>query len=268
MTSRLTVAAVGVMKCRMFYRVTFLFLGVLASCSGGTGTYGGGGAPAEPVKLPDGTTVPAVVCGDENVSNVSGTWDVVSSGGRSHQGTASITISPNSFEISSERTLLAFSRSGGRMSLQWTDRNSSSPIAVTHGETSVNTGLLPLSVGGAWTFTGDSAESCTASVAANTFNSTCDNVHGTPFGRLDGTVVGIRQKQHPSLFGELGGTWHLTGEGSASVDVIISGSTFTAVVNGENRGPLGGAGWVTIKVCNGAAAGKTSNGIELAATRR
>ncbi len=257
----------------MRFRSTFFFLCFLSACGSGStsgpsdgGLPTGPGTPAAPIKLPDGTTVPTVACGNEAVTSASGTWDVVQSG-KFSLGTAVITIDSTSFVVASDKRTLSFSVTGGAMALHWTDTDPVS-IAVTRADSAVDTGLLPLSIGGAWTFKGPTTESCSASLSASAFNTTCRQVRHTPFGRLDGTVVGIRREQHPSLFGELGGTWHLTGEGSATVDATISGNTFTAVVNGENGGPVGGAGWVTVKVCNGTAAGKASSGIELAATRR
>ena len=89
-----------------------------------------------------------------------------------------------------------------------------------------------------------------------------------PFGAIDGSFVGIRQQEKSSVFGALGGLWHLTSaEGSGSVDATISGNVLTAVVN-PPAGSTGKSEWVTVKLCNGTAAGKSSDGIEIAATRR
>jgi hypothetical protein len=234
------------------------------SSGGGAGTSGPG--TAVPVTLPDGTTVPTVACGEENVSTASGTWDAVASG-TSAAGAANLTIDASSFVVQSSGRTLAFHTNGTTMTLQWTDAapNRQSAIAVTHGGAAVDTGLLPVAVGGQWTFKGQGSESCSASLSATAFNATCSQVRTPQFGRLEGTVVGIRQQKLASVFGELGGVWHLTSAGSATVDATISGNVFTAVVNGDG-GPVGGSGWVTVKVCNGAAAGKTSSGLELAAT--
>ncbi len=260
----------------MHNHATFAVLAVcsfsIAGCGGGSSAAGGtpitgsGGGGAIAVTLPDGTTVPAVACGDENVSTASGTWDVVASG-TSGQGSAVITIDASSFVVQSSGKTLEFRTNGTTMTLQWTDTdaNRQSPIAVTHGGSSVDTGLVPLALGGQWTFSGQGSESCSSSLTATAFNATCSQVRSTPFGRLEGTVVGIRQQKATSVFGELGGVWHLTGAGSATVDATISGNVFTAVVNG-NAGPVGSSGWTTVKVCKGAAAGKTSSGLELAAT--
>jgi hypothetical protein len=238
------------------------------SSTGGDGGVGSSGTSGGPAVLPDGTALPTVSCGDENVTSASGTWDVVSTGGKSGQGTAVITIDSSSFIVKSMNRTLAFTVSGATMTLQWTDlgREQHTPIAVTHTGDAVDTGLLPLAVGGQWTFKGQGTESCSSSLTANGFNATCSGLRSTPFGRLDGSVVGIRQQQLASIFGALGGTWHLAGSDSGSVDVTLSGNTFSAIVNSQS-GPVGGSAWTTIKVCNGTAAGKSSTGLELAATR-
>lgn len=243
-------------------------LGCGSGTATGSGTDGGVGSGTETrVTLPDGTVVPSVACGDENVTSASGTWNVVASGGTSGQGTAVLTIDGTSFVVSSSGKTLSFTAAAGAMTLQWSDGARQSPIAVTHTGNPVDTGLLPLAVGGQWTFKGETTESCSASLSANAFNATCNKVRSTPFGSLEGTAIGIRQRKLASVFGELGGVWHLTGASSASVDVTISGNVFTAVVDG-NGGPVGRSGWITMKLCNGAAAGKTSSRVELAATRR
>jgi hypothetical protein len=241
--------------------------GTGAADGGGGGLTGAGSGTAIPVILPDGSTAPTVACGDENVSTASGSWDVVASGGASGTAAANLTIDASSFVVQSSGKTLAFRTNGTTMTLQWTDThaNRQSAIAVTQAGTALDTGLLPLAVGGKWTFDGQGTESCSAALSATAFNATCSQV-GTPqFGELKGTVVGIRQQKLASLFGELGGVWHFTSKGTASVDATISGNVFTAVVNGDG-GPVGGSGWVTVKICNGAAAGKTSSGVELAAT--
>ena len=250
-----------------------LLLGCLspfaAACGGGTSAGASSGAPGDPVPLPGGGTVPFVSCGDESVATASGTWDVISSGG-SRQGSAVIKIDNSSFVFTQGNTSLSFTVSGTSMALTWGDsRNDLVPIAVTHGGASVDTGVLPLAVGGQWTFASNTSggENCTASLAENSLNATCDKVRTPQFGKLQGSVIGLRQQQKASVFGALGGVWHFTGAGTGTVDATISGNTFTAVVNGDT-GPAGRSGWATVKICNGTAAGKTSGGFELAATRR
>jgi len=252
------------------------FLVALTACGSGSATStsstsSGGtssGGPSDPVALPGGGAVPAVSCGDENVTSASGSWDVISSKPGSGQGTATITIDSGSFSFKQGQSLLAFSVSGATMALTWTTSSKQAAIAVTHGGDALATGLLPLAVGGSWSFasTTGGSETCTALLNASSLNTTCTKV-SSPFGRLDGTAIGLRQEKKSSIFGELGGLWHFTGSGGSDViDVTVSGNVFTAVVNGGGDARHGG--WVTVKACNGTAAGKLSNGTELAATRR
>ena len=70
-----------------------------------------------------------------------------------------------------------------------------------------------------------------------------------------------------SVFGALGGKWHFTGAGRGALDATLSGNVFTAVVSGDS-GVAGNDAWLTVNLCNGGAAGKASNGLEIAATRR
>ena len=247
-------------------------LAFVSACGAGSGTTTGtsSGGPGDPVPLPGGGTVPTVACGDESVASASGTWDVISSGGSGGGKSAVIKIDNGSFVFTQGMTSLSFTASGTAMTLAWQDTGKDQvPIAVTHSGTPVDTGLLPLGVGGQWTFASNTSggENCTASLTDTSLNTTCTKVRTPQFGRLDGTVIGLRQQQKASVFGALGGVWHFTGKGDGTVDATISGNTFTAVVNGDS-GPAGRTGWVTVKICNGTAAGKTSGGFELAATRR
>jgi len=155
------------------------------------------------------------------------------------------------------------------MTLLWTDAGKQVPINVANTPPPLDTGLLPLPLGGQWAFSSTTdSESCMASLGANGFNASCNDVSSTPFGTLRGTVVGQRQQTLSSIFGALGGVWHLAADQGGSVDATISGNTFTAVVQ-DAGDPLGsGDGWVTAKVCNGAVTGLTSSGFEFAATRQ
>lgn len=250
-----------------------LFVALLAGCSSGSsaGTSGGitgssSGGPGDPVTLPDGSTVPTVACGDENVASASGTWDVLSSGPA--HGSATIQIDASSFVFTQGNASLAFSGSGSALMLTWSKNGNVTPISVVHGAAPVDTGLLPLGVGGDWTFTSaNGAASCTATLAAASLNASCNDVSSTPLGNIHGKTIGLRQTPKTSVFGALGGVWHFTGEGSGTMDVTISGNVFTAVLNG-NTGPTGTNGWMTMKICNGTAAGKASSGFEYAATKR
>jgi hypothetical protein len=253
--------------------IVLALLACTGACGGSTtnadNTDGGGGANADGggVTLPDGGTVPTLSCGDENVTSIAGTWDIIGSQFGQQKSSAVITITASSFSFASNGESLAFAVNGGTMTLVWSKSGKQTPITATHTVSALDTGVLPLPVGGQWGFASTTdGESCTASLGGNGFNATCNDVRSTPFGTLKGTLVAQHPQQGGSIFGALGGVWHLTGEGSGSVDATIRGNTFTAVVN--DSGLVGAAGWVTVKVCNGMAAGKTADGFEFAATRQ
>jgi len=252
--------------------VCFLF--ALVACGGSSNNgapAGDGGASAPPGSLPtlpDGGTLPAVSCGGEPLGSIAGSWDVIGSRAGSDQSTAALHIDATSFSFAANGSSLTFTVSGSTMTLVWRSKSKEVPINVMQTASPLDVGALPLAVGGQWTFRStEDAESCTSSVGANGFNATCNDVRSTPFGTLNGTVVGQRRVKLASIFGELGGSWHLAGNGSGGVDATIVGSTFTAVVSDAGR-PLGRDSWVTVKVCEGTAAGKTSDGYEFAATRQ
>lgn len=223
----------------------------------------------EPVELPDGATVPSISCGDESVASATGTWDVISSGSRADQGTATITVDASSIVFVSLESTLSYTVIGDRMTLTWKDRgNALVPIAVTHATSPVDTGIVPLAAGGQWTFASNTSgkENCSAALTASGFNANCSRIR-TPFGYIGGSLVAVRQEVKSSVFGALGGKWHFTGAGRGALDATLSGNVFTAVVSGDS-GVAGNDAWLTVNLCNGVAAGKASNGLEIAATRR
>jgi hypothetical protein len=243
--------------------------GGIGAIDGGRGNGDGGnvdgGGP--PVPLPDGGTVPPLSCGDENVTSIAGTWNILNSESGQLQNTQVITITASTFSFATNDRSLTFTANSGTMTLVWSEPGKQTPITTTRTASPLDTGALPLSVGGAWDFvstTTTGGERCTASVG-NAFNVTC-NDSSTRAGSALGHVVGQRSQQLGSIFGALGGVWHLAGDGTGSVDVTIRGNSFTAVVNEGQF--LGGAGWITMKVCNGIAVGKTRDGHEFAATRQ
>ena len=246
-----------------------LALLVITSCGGSTGSgtssssSGSSGNP--PVTLPDGGTVPALSCGDENVTAIAGTWDIIGTSSDSAQSAATMTVTDSAFSFAANGRSLTFAAAGGNLTLTWQDNGKNVPITTTHdGATPLDLGLMPLALGGAWTFASTTnGESCTASLGGNGFNATCNGVNQTPFGELKGTLVGQRTQTLSSIFGSLGGVWHLAADGGGGADATISGNTFTASIDGRGQ-----PGWVTVKVCNGKASGITSGGFEFSATKQ
>jgi hypothetical protein len=203
-------------------------------------------------------------CADQNVTSVAGTWDLIASNGRGESSTGTLTIDANTFVFSSAEKSLAFRANGSSMSLTWTDGSKQVPINVSHTAAPVDVGLEPIAAGGSWIFSSTTGpENCTATLGSDSFTATCAGVHSTPFGTLSGTVTAQRSQKAQSIFGELGGTWHLTGSDGGGVDATFSGNTFTATLFGQ-----AGDGSMNMHVCNGVASGSTSTGFELSAQRR
>ncbi len=107
------------------------------------------------------------------------------------------------------------------------------------------------------------SEQCTSSLAIDALTSSCNGVRDTPLGRLTGTLTGRRVTPAASIFGELGGTWHLT-DGTGSADVAVTRNTFSAATTKLGFAP--GTATVDVKVCKGKAVGKSSAGAEFVAT--
>jgi hypothetical protein len=256
----------------------FLFVSAVLGCggtqsstasSGGSssgGSSSGGSSSGGSSGILGDAGLPSVTCGNDNVSSIQGTWDLIASRPGGDQGVATMTIDAGTFSFASGGKSLVFTASGPTMTLLWTDATRQVPISTTHSDAPVDVGLVPLALGGQWSFMSTTdAESCSASLGANGFNATCNDVRSTPFGTLRDTVVGQRSQKLDSIFGELGGTWHLAAGGGGGADVEISGNTFTAKVENANGTSQGS---VQIKVCEGTASGVTSDGFEISGTRQ
>jgi hypothetical protein len=206
----------------------------------------------------------APACGEENVASVVGTWDLIASNGTGQSNTGTLTIDASTFIFSAGERSLAFRANGSALTLTWADGPKNVPINVSHTATPVDVGLEPIAAGGSWIFSSTtSSESCSATLGSDAFTATCADVHSTPFGTLNGTLNAQRSQKAQSIFGELGGTWHVAGSGGGGVDATFSGNTFTASLFGS-----AGSGTMTLRVCNGVASGSTSAGFEISAQRR
>jgi hypothetical protein len=227
-------------------------------CSSGSGTAaigndggaGGGGGPVEG-------------CGDATTNTIAGNWDLLSTGNSTH---VKVSVDATSFTFVHDVQELAFKVTGGTMSLVWREPTPV-PITVAQTTSALDVGVLPLAVGGDWLFSSaDSTQSCKASVRAAALTASCNGVQATPLGALSGTMIGERTTSLPSLFGDLGGVWHLA-SGRGSIDVTVSRNEFKVVSNG--LGNLSGHPLtLDVKICNGTLTGTTSDGAELAGTRQ
>jgi len=234
----------------------------------GTMTTDAGGAaeadsPAEPTDSGSPLTTDASCAAP---TTIAGTWDVQGSQTNATPTTATLVIDDSHFTFAvTGGDSLTFSEQTGTLSLTWQDEYETLPIASTHTSATLSEGIIPLGIGGSWTFTSQSS-GCTASVAASQFGATCSDVEGLPDPlpyRLDGTATGQRTSTASSIFGDLGGVWHIAA-GSAGGDATFSGNTFSVVWSGD---PWGN-GAVSVVFCDGIASGTTSDGVEFSAHLR
>ncbi len=205
----------------------------------------------------------------DNVTGVSGHWNILGSSSNSAQQTATLTIDANTFAFSTGNTSLIFNVVGHDdpvMTLTWTapDHANGVPITTVRSPAALNLGLLPLQLGGQWNFASAAGdETCAASLGAAGFSATCGQIK-TPLGSLKGTLLGQRTQTLPSLFGDFGGTWLLTANGGGGANVTIAGNSFAATLTRSSNRTNGS---VNLKVCDGTLSGTTGDGYEFAGTR-
>ena len=121
-----------------------------------------------------------------------------------------------------------------------------------------------------WTFTGSEPSTpthCQAQIAAPTLTAGCVGTSDFPEpfpDSLNGSITGTRTQTLPSLFGDLGGTWHVTDGASGTCDATFHGNTFSVLC--ANAGVF--TGEATLTFCDGVASGSTSDSIEFSALRQ
>jgi hypothetical protein len=135
----------------------------------------------------------------------------------------------------------------------------------------MNLGIIPLDVGGAWTFSSpDGSQQCVAGLSAAQVQGSCNSdlfnwPYPVPAPQPGVAYMAVRTQQLVSVFGDLGGTWQATdGTGGAgSCTVTFQGSTFSASCSGSFTGTV----QLTFNGTN-LASGTASNGLELSAHKQ
>jgi hypothetical protein len=225
--------------------------GSSGSSSGSSGTSGSSGSSG-------------LSCGNDSVATVTGTWSLIATRNGGSQSSAELTIDGSTFAFTSGAQSLTFKASGGTTTLLWRDAARQSPINSQHTTSSLASGLLPLALGGQWSFSNPTGpENCIGSVSPTEFNGSCNHAPSPWGGQIDGSLVAQRTSQASSIFGDLGGTWHMTSNQGTAFDSSFIGNTFTSTVSGSSD-----SGTVTIKICADSLSGITSGGFEIAGTRR
>lgn len=194
-------------------------------------------------------------------SALAGTWDLTAtpmSGRASTSG--SLVLSPSHLELTIGGKTLKLEGSGSAITF-----TSTRSIAVTHEAAALDTGALPLDIGGIWSAaSADGAQQCHARLTASAASADCTDVDSGDWGlALHGAVTGTRVHALASSFGDLGGQWLIT-QGDASCNAVFEGTdvTVTCTRNGVRTGSL------SLHVTDSLASGTSSDGLELAARRR
>lgn len=147
-------------------------------------------------------------------------------------------ISSGSVELATDRFVLTvddatfdFWEEPSAMGASYQDWTDSSMLTVSRTGAAIETGILPLPLGGTWDFADVVAEgSCRFSLTAEAFTATCADVdppHWLP--DLNTALRGTRVRPLASRFGDLGGEWRIEDLGAGeSCTLTFEGSTFTA----------------------------------------
>jgi hypothetical protein len=198
--------------------------------------------------------------------SISGTWDITASRVQGPPTNATLSIDASSFSFMVNGSSLTFREQGGTLSLTWTDPRRTLPIVTTHTSNGMYFGALPLDVSGSWSFRNGAAY-CMESLNEQTGSALCAGVGDlpSPLPRIDGSLTGQRVSTTTSIFGDLGGSWHLSADnGNGSCDATFSDNAITASCAGASD--QGGS--VTVTFCEGVASGSTSTGIEFTAKKQ
>ena len=164
---------------------------------------------------------------------------------------------------------------GMNVALTWQQLTSVTPIPAMVSPAAFDAGIIPLSVGGAWTFTGttDPTQLCQAVAAPESFTGTCSGSVDWPRYLVERPTVSTsylatRTSVLDSEFGDLGGTWAATATnifGVSGCTATFQGSTFSSTCSAT--GSLDGDVQLTFSG-DGFASGTGPHGVELSAQRR
>lgn len=241
------------------------------SSSGESSSSGGNGGNT-PITLPGGGQVPVLSCGSETIDDAVGLWEVVASNTTDVTGIGSIVVKQNQLLVESNGKLFTL-QSLSSSTVSWTgERGTGTEIAVAKRTPSdFDMGVLPLRVGGISSFgeTGDRRLQLTVDDGEIVVEASRARLPAEFGYDFSGTARATRTERRLSAFGRLGGVWQIVGvDGSDAMTVVIEGATFTVIVTGNAKRFPKKDSWLTLRVCEDGAVGKTSLGVDIAAVRR
>ena len=185
-----------------------------------------------------------------------------------------MTISATTFSMSNSSGSLDYT-DGATKQLTWTTSGGVTPVIVGNLPSALNSGSVPLALGGDWSFSSSSGdEICTLSVAAASATGSCQGsrqyVGGgnwpshLPSPMNGRTYTASRITTMTSQLGDLGGQWQLSNGAAGSCTAVLQGNSITARCSEAQ--PLTGSLQMTLG--SDCVASGTSGGYELSARRR
>jgi len=198
--------------------------------------------------------------GAEAESRLAGTWDLVVTTDTS-VGMGVLSLNENAGTITLDETTGTAAVDGnGNGTGSWQDGIGSAGCSIEHTGAAVDTGEIPLDLGGDWTFasTEDLDARCTSLLQPSRFTNTCTRSWQILGASAEMTATRVTAEE--SIFGDLGGSWTFVA-GSSECTVTLAGATFSASCDG-------GADTVSATVADGLASGTSTFGFEFTAQRR
>jgi len=213
--------------------------------------------------------------------DLSGTWDLFTSSVGSGIVRGTLIVSKDGFSLSTNTAQLTYDAQGGKSAtwkhVDWSG-SSTRIIAVQNTPTALNTGSVPLAIGGHWVLQSNT-ETCTLDVAADKVTGSCSgrakdhNVGGSDWpGTLPSPENGFhytiaRGNALASQAGDLGGNWTANSDSGSTqgCNIKLEGNTATTSCRASNS--FNGALHLTVGA-NCVASGVTPSGLEVSARRR
>ena len=238
---------------------------VSQGCGSGTDAGGSGGASG----APGGTSG----CDKD----LTGTWDLFTTSVGTGPADGTMILGASGFTVTTNGGQLTYGATGAK-SATYATAGSRRAIGVQSTPASLNSGSIPVALGGQWLLSA-TYESCALDVAAGAVSGKCNgrprefSVGGDDWpytipNLQNGITYSItRTTTATSQFGDLGGTWRATSStGSGQYcNVTIAGNTMTA--DCQTHTEFSGITELTIG-SDCVASGTTPSGLELSARKR
>jgi hypothetical protein len=209
-----------------------------------------GGAPEK-----DGGIGPVSSC--STVTSLVGTWDLLGAAPGSPSESGLLVLQNDFFSIQIGGSALTYT--GANQPIVWVDPNNGQvSIAATRTPGSFGLGVIPLALGGTWSFENQGSEA-SASLLPGSFTATCNGTSDLPSplpNSIDGTASANKTTSLTSVFGDLSGQWNLTTASDTCI-ATITGNTMSVTCSGDDT--LDGT--VQATFCNGVVSGSTSSGV-------